>query len=962
MTSLPASVALILWVMFGIVLASVVIVAEVFRNKHAARVRALETDRAREYLLDRYLRDVAAPKEFPPETLIRAYAMILNEIVLPATSLERAFRDFTDSGLIARWIRRLSCPFPNRRKEAAARLGLFPAAPTKFALVNRLRVEPLAHVRIYLINALKGQMDQLTLEIIIRSVVGSKRFYQTRAAQVIKNYILSSRTRLPDLFNSDSPEIKELFVEVAEGLRRPDFLAALEAELAAIERQKEGVDTPAYRSMTPPRLSRIRRRVLAALVLYGREFDTPSYLRDPDPEIVRIAVASLSSTPTFERIERLLDLADGRIPEDVLAAAIRKIVDADPTHLKRFVELVTKRSEADARRVLARILANKFDYFVLRTKNAPEELALVVRTIAACGLDASVIRFLNLNRDAAVEAALLPLVKRECDASGRFLADVTEFLDEPLLRKIGLRRQKTKAPAKDSAKPDPAKKRWLLAVLAVAILFFPLLFLLFDPEALTAGGIAALAVRYDVFVNKASVVYYLTANLVYLALAALSIAGASKQRRLWDIKPKAMLYERGMLSSISVIAPAYNEEVTIVESVNSLLNLKYPDYEVVVVNDGSKDGTLERLIEYFRLERKNVPVGEALATRPIRAVYANRSIPNLLVVDKANGGKADALNVGINFATREYVCGIDADSLLEPDALLKVMSTTLDHDEVTFALGGNIFPSNGCEVDRGIVEKTGLSKKWLPLAQTIEYLRAFTLGRIGWGELNGLLIISGAFGLFERRILTEVGGYLTVATFRKDTVGEDMELVVRITRRAIERKLPYRIGFVHNADCFTEVPERMGPLLRQRNRWQRGLLDILSYHRRMILNPRYRTAGTAAMPYFLFFETIGPLLEIQTYLALVFGFAFGILAVEIALLMFTVTIVLGMFLSMTALLVAEKHLVYLSAKDTWRLIGLAVAENFGRRQFWSLYRVRGFFAAFRDNASWGAMARVGFKK
>ncbi|OHE41155.1 MAG: hypothetical protein A2Y16_04005 [Tenericutes bacterium GWF2_57_13] len=471
-----------------------------------------------------------------------------------------------------------------------------------------------------------------------------------------------------------------------------------------------------------------------------------------------------------------------------------------------------------------------------------------------------------------------------------------------------------------------------------------------------------MAEQYVVFVNKAGIVYYLSANLVYFVLAIISIRGAAKQRKLWDIKSRDMLFEKGMLASITVIAPAFNEELSIIESVSNLLNLRYPDYELVIVNDGSKDRTLDVLIEHYQLERRNMTVEPALPTRRVRAVYGNRAIPNLLVVDKDNGGKADALNVGINYATKEYVCGIDADSLLDPNALLQLMSTTIDHDEVTMALGGNIFPVNGCTVDHGTVERTGLSKQWLPLAQTIEYLRAFTLGRIGWGELNALLIISGAFGLFERRILMEVGGYLTVATFKKDTVGEDMELVVRITRRAMERKLPFRVDFVHNADCYTEVPPKLSSLLKQRNRWQRGLIDILSYHRHMIGNPRYRNVGMVAMPYFLMFETIGPLLEVQTYLAIVFGFLFGILNVEIYLLMFTVTIVLGMFLSMMSLLVAEKQNVYLTKGDTWRLIGLAIAENFGRRQFWSLYRVRGFFSSLKDDASWGAMARVGFKK
>ena len=961
MILMAASVLAILWVMLGIVVLTLMAILFVFMNKHRAQSHVLELAKAREYLVARCLRDEDAVKEFPFALLTEAYARLLDQMVMPALAAERAYRLFSDAGVLSRFMRRLNSPFSICRKEAASRLGLFPAAPTKFALVNRLRIERKAHVRLYIMDALKCQMDQLTLEILIRSVVGSKRFYQARAVEVIKNYILASRCRLPDLFQSDQPELKELFVEVAEGIRRPDFETALQKERAAIEAQLAGIPSAGYQTMTPPRLARIHRRVLSVLVAYGIELDDAKYLHDGDPAIVRIAVGSLSREVSLARIERLLSLADGVIPTDAISGAIRKIVEAEPVHLQKIVELVKASPDPHRRKVLGRILANKVDYFVLRYLSTPDDLSLIVHTIAGSGLDANLIRFLNLNRDAVVERALLPLIKAESEASEAFSAFVREYLDENLLKKIGFKKQKAGAPDKEKSAPDPAKKRWLYAVLAISVLLFPALFTAIRFEAFLAGDAGFLAEQYVVFVNYASIVYYLASNLVYFALAAVSIRGAAKQRKLWEIKSKDMLFEKGMLASVSVIAPAYNEEVSIIESVSNLLNLRYPDYELVVVNDGSKDRTLEVLIEHFQLERRNITVEPSLPTRPVRAVYGCRSVPNLIVVDKVNGGKADALNVGINYASKEYVCGIDADSLLEKNALLKLMSTTIDHDEVTFALGGNIFPVNGCTVDHGTVEKTGLSRRWLPLAQTIEYLRAFTLGRIGWGEVDALLIISGAFGLFERRILMEVGGYLTVATFKKDTVGEDMELVVRITRRAIERKLPFRVDFVHNADCYTEVPSKLSNLLKQRNRWQRGLIDILSYHRHMIGNPRYRNAGTVAMPYFLLFETIGPLLEVQTYLAIIFGFLLGILNVEVYLLMFTVTIVLGMFLSMLSLLVAEQHTVYLSKGDTWRLIGLAIAENFGRRQFWSLYRVRGFFSSLKDDASWGAMARVGFK-
>lgn len=244
------------------------------------------------------------------------------------------------------------------------------------------------------------------------------------------------------------------------------------------------------------------------------------------------------------------------------------------------------------------------------------------------------------------------------------------------------------------------------------------------------------------------------------------------------------------------------------------------------------------------------------------------------------------------------------------------MSSSLDHDEITLALGGNIFPVNGSVVNHGFIEEQGLSKNSLASLQTIEYLRAFTLGRIGWSELKSLLIISGAFGLFERRIIAEVGGYLTTSAFNKDTVGEDMELVVRITKQAYDRRLNFRVDYIYNAICYTEVPQNFKSFRKQRNRWQRGLVDILSYHRIMIGNPKYKQAGIIGTPYFFLFEMFGPLIEIQGIFALIISGALGLLSLNIVLLLMLTSIGLGITLSLFALLVTERDQLYLSKQDT----------------------------------------------
>ena len=423
-----------------------------------------------------------------------------------------------------------------------------------------------------------------------------------------------------------------------------------------------------------------------------------------------------------------------------------------------------------------------------------------------------------------------------------------------------------------------------------------------------------------------------------------------------------MLFRDKMIPSISIIAPAYNEEKSIVSSVRSLLNLKYPDFELIVVNDGSKDETLSKLIEAFNLIRVDYHYKVSLETVPIRGIYRNTSIPKLVVIDKSNGGKADALNAGINVANKEFFCGIDADSLLEPESLLRLASLTLDESRETPALGGNVFPINSCEVDKGAIKEIVLPKNTLARFQTIEYLRAFMAGRLGWQQLNSLLIISGAFGLFRKDRVISVGGYMTTrGAFKKDTVGEDMEIVVRITKRMREMKHVYKVLYAFNANCWTEVPEDLKSLRNQRFRWHRGLMDILFFHKNMMFNPKYGSLGMMALPYYFIFEAIGPMIEFQGYLMVVLAALLGILDRRIALLLFVSTILLGVLVSIASLLIAEREEQYYSFKDLMKLLFYAIIENFGPRQMFSFWRLQGQIKIIFGQTGWGHIKRKGIE-
>jgi cellulose synthase/poly-beta-1,6-N-acetylglucosamine synthase-like glycosyltransferase len=446
--------------------------------------------------------------------------------------------------------------------------------------------------------------------------------------------------------------------------------------------------------------------------------------------------------------------------------------------------------------------------------------------------------------------------------------------------------------------------------------------------------------------------YFLLLNVSYLALTfvSLRVVGRDDDARAALLLPRAF---SGLEPPITLVVPAYDEERTIAASIRSMLQLEYGSFEIVVVNDGSRDGTLEVLRREFEL----VPFPEAtrvsIPTRRVRGVYRSRRHAQLRVVDKENGGKADALNAGINAARSPLFCAVDADSVLVRDSLQRVVRPFLV-DSTTIAAGGTIRIVNGCRVSEGFVEEVGVPRSWLARIQVVEYLRAFLFGRMGWSPANAMLIVSGAFGLFRRTVVIEAGGY------RTDTVGEDMELVVRLHRLHRLARKPYRIVFVPDPICWTEAPESLRVLRRQRMRWQRGLLESLAANRGLLLHPRGGAPGWLAFPVHLLFEGLGPILEVAGYGLMLAALPLGWLSGPAVAAFLLAAIGLGTLLSASALLLEEMSFqVHGSSRHLALLLLAMLAENLGYRQLTALWRARATLEwLLRVRRGWGKMTRT----
>jgi cellulose synthase/poly-beta-1,6-N-acetylglucosamine synthase-like glycosyltransferase len=454
--------------------------------------------------------------------------------------------------------------------------------------------------------------------------------------------------------------------------------------------------------------------------------------------------------------------------------------------------------------------------------------------------------------------------------------------------------------------------------------------------------------------NLVVLAYFILLNSVYLAMSLLAFGALRRYALRMQTEDVAELMAAVGMPPVTLLAPAHNEEATCVEATRSLLTLRYPEFDIIVVNDGSQDRTLAVLKDAFELEdAARAPVA-TIPTAEIRAVLRSRRHPNLWVIDKANGGKADALNAGLNYCRSPLFCAMDADSLLEPDALTRIVRAFLE-DASVVAAGGVIRIVNGCRVRSGIVEEVGMPKNLLARIQVLEYLRSFLSGRMGWDALDATLIISGAFGMFQRSVVTEAGGYAT------DTVGEDMELVVRLHRHCRESGRPYRVAFVPDPVAWTECPESLRVLGRQRDRWQRGLVESMWRHRTMLLRPRYGKVGLLAFPYFFFLEVFGPIIEGLGYVAFLVAVILGRASMPYVVAFVAVAFALGIALSFAAIGLEELSFRrYPRFRDIVRLLGVAVIENVGYRQLSTYWRIRGMVSKPRGAHGWGAMERRGF--
>jgi biofilm PGA synthesis N-glycosyltransferase PgaC len=459
----------------------------------------------------------------------------------------------------------------------------------------------------------------------------------------------------------------------------------------------------------------------------------------------------------------------------------------------------------------------------------------------------------------------------------------------------------------------------------------------------------------------AHIIFWLTLFIFgsYLLLGIFSAIALRKYLR----KNSYINYNSLVLSplspKISIIAPAFNESKTIIDNIRTLLSLYYNNFEVIIVNDGSTDNTFDLVKDAYDLVRVNYYFDYRIPCERIRGVYRskNPSYNRLTVIDKVNGGKADSLNAGINICHSTLFVSIDADSIIEADSILKLVKPFLEEkDRKVIGSGGVIRIVNSCDIERGHIREIKIPGQLLPRLQVLEYTRAFLLGRMAWSQLDGLMLISGAMGIFDRETVIKAGGYSI------NTVGEDMELVLRMRRYMTDNDQKYEVTYIPDPLCWTEVPSDVRSLRKQRTRWTRGLVESLRTHRHMFLNPKYGRLGMLGYPYWFFFEWMAPLIAFSGFIYTIYLIIMNALNWPFYLLLFIFVYTFAVSLSTWAVLFEEITFhKYKKKRDVLKLLSVALFEPF-IYPIHTYFAIRGNLEALRGKKGWGKAERNGFEK
>ncbi len=874
------------------------------------------------------------------------YYITLSQTIKFTTVEKKRIKTFFLNQRIHLYLKKLlKSPFSFRRCIAVYYLGYFPDLHIRKLIQTQFKKEKNMITKGYFIRTLCLLHDVESFPSIIKVIKKADSVFIKRLSGLMSDYTSVFIPLFYEIKKSRNEKIVRFIIEIAN-LKPfrifPDYLTSI---ILDTKFSKE-----------------LRIQSFFCMMKYYPEILNPAnFINSEDVDFENIAITFLGEKMNKKNFDVLLDKVKEHPDSEVTINSLSNMVQKFDQIFIYAKEKFKKTTNNKERKILARILSIRFEYFIPTLTNPLErqDNELILTELLHLEKFDNFITFMNQNTDIEIENKLISIIQKEMDS-----IDITKLqkgLKFSILEKIGI------GPLINfsnniAGKNEIIKKMpWIVLLCLIVAIPVVIVFIIIN---LNPGE--AVKVIVEKFINTYLEIfsfYALAINCFFFFILLLARSQSKREKKFYDLKKTSLLFQTNILPSVSILAPAFCEKETIIESVTSLLNLKYPDFEIIIINDGSTDETLEILVKYFHLQKKDYHYTTSLKTSEILGIYINPDIPQLKVIDKINGGKADSLNAGINLSSKEYVLGIDSDCILESDALLHLTAPFIDEIKPVVAAGGVIMPVNGCSVQKGNINTRHISSSPLPILQTLEYYRSFMNGRIGWAKLNTLMIISGAFGIFKRDLMIKIHGYLTNAEkYKKDTVGEDMEVLIRIIKTMKEKKKNYKVLYSSAALCWTEVPATLKNLIRQRNRWQRGLMDILSFHKKIFINPKYGSYGLFGFPFFLITEVIFPWFQIFTLALFLIGLILQLIPLYIILFLIATSFILTFANTVLALFIGNQNQSIFPIKDQLKLLGWSFCEGLGFSQFSSALRISGYISVLRNIHGWKKFERRGFKE
>jgi cellulose synthase/poly-beta-1,6-N-acetylglucosamine synthase-like glycosyltransferase len=453
-------------------------------------------------------------------------------------------------------------------------------------------------------------------------------------------------------------------------------------------------------------------------------------------------------------------------------------------------------------------------------------------------------------------------------------------------------------------------------------------------------------------------VYCCAIYTIYAMLTLFSYLSIVANMRRNRIREKLVMIQSPLSPGISIITGAFNEELNIIHNVRSLLNMNYPLFEVIIVNDGSTDKTLEKLIQEFELTEVTFAYHYFIHSAEVQRIFKseNPACSNLLVIDKANGGcKADAINAGINASSYPYFLNTDVDCILDNDTLIQLIQPFVDDEKRVIATGATLRMVNSCIVDSGVLAEAKVPRQLLPAFQEIEYIRSFVLGKMGWNLINGIPNVSGGLGMFDKEIVIKAGGY------DPSSFGEDMDMLMRMSKYMLDTKQEYAIRYIPQSLCWTEGPSTLKVFKRQRVRWGRGLYQIFSTYYKLMFNPKYKMLGWVVLPYNFIFELCAPLVEFLGIICYIYLIASDLINWPFALVLLLFVYSFSIFITLLAILWDQLVIRRYRVKEVLKLCLFVFIEPIIYHPMVMIFALMGYINQFfKAKSHWGHMERKGF--